>query len=237
MVDYEVAIKKPFTDLTKLIIGIILSIIPIMNWIAKGFIIECSGLGKNKPSKKMPEWKNWGYLFIKGLASDIIFLIYLIPAFLAFLMGAGFAISSIASAFMGMVPPEYIDETSPGPRVMRDIIQQNWIVAAPRLVALAPMLLTGLILALIALYLTPMAVMNYLKKKRFSAAFNLGLVIKKTLTIKYFVAWLVIIILTMIIAAILTAILWFIPGFGALIAMFIMGVFSYSLYGQVYKET
>ena len=51
-VNYEEAIKKPFTDIAKLIIGIILSFIPIIWWFAKGFILESSGLGKIKPSKK-----------------------------------------------------------------------------------------------------------------------------------------------------------------------------------------
>lgn len=231
MVKYEEFIKKPFTDLTKLVIGIILSIIPIIHWFAKGFMIESSGLGKTKPSSKMPEWKNWGYLFIKGLASDIIFLIYAIPAILVFLIGAGYAIGSLASAFMGTVPPEVLGETSPG--VMRDLIQQNWTLVLPTLITLAPILILGFILLLIAFYLTPIAVLNYVKTKKFSGAFDFGLVFKKALTGKYFVAWLVVIILT----GIVTAILSFIPVIGPAIAMFIMGVFSYSLYGQVYKET
>jgi len=231
MVNYEEAIKKPFTDIVKLIIGIVLSIIPIINWIAKGFMIESSGLGKTKPSKKMPEWKNWGYLFIKGLASDIIFLIYAIPAILVFLIGAGYAIGSLASAFIGTVPPEVLGETSPG--VMGDLIRQNWALALPTLITLAPILILGFILLLIAFYLTPIAVLNYVKTKRFSGAFDFNTVLKKALTGKYFFVWLAVIIISGIVIAILS----FIPFLGPAIAMFIMGVFSYSLYGQVYRET
>jgi len=231
MVNYEEAIKKPFTDIAKLVIGIVLSIIPIISWIAKGFTIECSGLGRNKASKKMPEWKNWGYLFIKGFASDIIFLIYAIPAILVFLIGAGYALGSLASAFMGTVPPELLGETTPG--VMRDLIQQNWTLALPTLITLAPILLLGVILLCIAFYLTPIAVLNYVKTKKFSGAFDFSAVLKKAITGKYFVTWLVVIIVTGIVIAILS----FIPILGPAIAIFIMGVFSYSLYGQVYRET
>jgi len=231
MVNYEEAIKKPFTDIVKLIIGIVLSIIPIISWIAKGFMIESSGLGKTKPSKKMPEWENWGHLFIKGLASDIILLIYALPAILVFIIGAGFALGSLASIFLGTIPPGMMSETSPGP--MEDIIRQNWSELLPILITLAPIILLALILLLLALYLTPMAVLNYVKKKRFSAAFDFNTVLKKALTGKYFFVWLAVIIISGIVIAILS----FIPFLGPAIAMFIMGVFSYSLYGQVYRET
>jgi len=231
MVNYEEAIKKPFTDLIKLVIGIVLSIIPIISWIAKGFMIESSGLGKTKVSKKMPEWKNWGYLFIKGLASDIIFVIYAIPAILVFIIGVGYAIGSLSSIFLGAIPPGMMGETSPGP--MEDLIRENWTELLPTLITLAPILLLGLILLLIAFYLTPIAVLNYVKTKKFSKAFDFGAVLKKALTGKYFVAWITVIVIT----AIVTVILSFIPIIGPAIAIFIMGVFSYSLYGQVYRET
>ena len=102
-VSYEQAIRKPFTDIAKLIIGIILSIVPIIHWLAKGFILECSGMGKTKPSKKMPDFKNWGYLFIRGLVSDVILLIYAIPAILVFLVGVGAAAGNIGSLTGGIL--------------------------------------------------------------------------------------------------------------------------------------
>ena len=78
MVDYQSAFEKPFTDIKKLLIGILFSIVPIINFFARGFILECSGLGKTKPSKKMPEWKDFGSLFVKGLLYFIITIIYLV---------------------------------------------------------------------------------------------------------------------------------------------------------------
>lgn len=216
-VDYEQAIKKPFTDITKLIIGIILSIIPIIHWLAKGFILECSGMGKTKPSKKMPEWKAWGRLFVKGLASDIILLIYAIPAVLVFLVGAG--------TFIGALAGESTE-------FMTQIMSQNWYLAMPILLELAPIMMLGFILLLIAFYLTPIAVLNYLKTKKFSEAFNFSKVTKKALTAEYFVVWLIALILT----AIVTVILSIIPVIGSQIAFFITGVIIYSLYGQIFRK-
>jgi len=40
MVDYGGAFKKPFQDITKLVIGIVLMIIPIVNFLAMGYFIE-----------------------------------------------------------------------------------------------------------------------------------------------------------------------------------------------------
>jgi len=226
-VDYEEAIKKPFTDIAKLIIGIVLSIIPIIHWLAKGFILESSGLGKTKPSKKMPEWKDWGYLFMKGLTSDVILLIYAIPAILVFFLGAGIAIGSLTqNAF-----------TSPGLmgkelETASQVISQNWYLALPTLMQIAPIMILGFILFLIALYLTPIAVLNYLNTKKFSEAFNFSKITKKAFTGNYFINWLIVLIIT----AIVTLILSIIPWFGTQIAFFIAGVIGYSIYGQVFKK-
>lgn len=237
MVKYEEAIKKPFTDLMKLVIGIILSCIPVVQWFAKGFAIESSGLGKTKPSAKMPEWKNWVDLFVKGLLSGVIFLIYALPAILVFLVGFGLTIGSLMNAYLGsVITPELLTSVRAGqasPGLVGHLISQNWILAVPTLVAVTPIFLIGAILFLLAVYVTPIAVLNYVKTKKFSGAFNLNLISKKVLTAKYFVVWLVTVILT----AVITAVLSFIPFIGTGMALFISAVIYYTLYGQVYRET
>lgn len=225
-INYEEAIKKPFTDIAKLIIGIVLSIVPIIHWLAKGFVLECSGLGKTKPSKKMPEFKNWGSLFIKGLASDIILLIYTIPSILVFLVGAGSTMGTLGTLTGSILATASTQEE------LSQLFSQNWYLALPLLVKLAPIMIVGFILLLIALYLTPIAVLGYVKTKKFSEAFNLNKVTKKAFTVDYFVVWIIALILT----GIITAILLIIPWFGQSIAFFIAGVISYSLYGQIYRK-
>lgn len=235
MVDYEEAIKKPFTDLAKLVIGIVLTLIPIVHWLAKGFILESSGVGKTKPSKDMPEWKNWGDLFVKGLLSDIIFLIYAIPAIIVFVVGAGLTIAAFMSGFLGSMSPELMNQIRTGevaPTIIGQMLSQNWGMVLPALMTLAPIMLLALILLLLAFYLTPIAVLGYIKSNKFSDAFHLGTVMKKAFTGQYFVVWLVSIIIT----AIAIGILIFIPVLGRAIAVFVSGVIAYSLYGQIYRE-
>jgi uncharacterized protein involved in cysteine biosynthesis len=237
MVNYDEAIRKPFTDLKNLVIGIVLSLIPIVNFtVVTGFAIESSGLGKTKPSKKMPEWRDWGNLFIKGLTALVIKIIYMIPAVLVIALGVGVALSDLAGSVLGStITPELMNQIETGETTSQQILnifRENWYLILPAIIKAAPALIIGFILALIASFVTPIAVLNYLKNKRFNAAFEFGTVFKKALTGKYVTAWLVV----AIIGTILGFILSLIPIIGQTILSFIMGIIGYSIYGQVYKE-
>jgi len=236
MVNYEESFKKPFTDLTKLVIGIILSFIPIVHWIARGFTIESSGLGKSKPSPKMPEWKNFGHLLVRGLLADIIFFIYALPAIIIFAVGIGITIASFFGMVAGsFVPGEFfqavrLDQVQDG--MMRQMIMQNWPMMLPAILTAVPLFLLALLLLLIASYVAPMAILNYVKTNKFSEAFNFSFVCKKVCNGKYFIVWLIVIILTGILGAILS----YVPIIGKAAAFFITGVIAFTLYGQVFRE-
>lgn len=235
MVNYEESIKKPFTEIGKLILGIILSIVPIVNWIAQGFILECSGVGKNKPSKKMPEWKDLGDYFVKGFLSYVIMFIYAIPAILVFLVAAGFAAASMIGAFSGMVPQEMMSSMMAGQANKAEMAQffsQNWMLTLPSLIAIAPLLIIGLILLLGAVYFSPIAVLNYIKNKKFGKAFDFNFIFKKSFTANYFIVW----IIVGVIGIVLKTVLAFIPWIGSAIAFFIAGVISFSLFGEIFRE-
>ncbi|MBU4202008.1 MAG: DUF4013 domain-containing protein [Candidatus Altiarchaeales archaeon] len=75
MVDFTRAIKRPFADLTKFIIGAVLSIIPIVNILAMGYELKCAKSAM-KGDYKLPEWTEWGDLFMKGLTLVVILVIY-----------------------------------------------------------------------------------------------------------------------------------------------------------------
>ncbi len=238
MVDYEQAFKKPFTDVVKLIIGIVLTFIPIVNWIAKGFAIESSGLGKTKKSSKMPEWKDWWHLFVRGLASDVILLIYSLPAILVMLIGIGLTIGPMMGMFMGAgITPEMLENIGMEPGTWGGAFSQAMPYMLPQILSMAsvavPAFIIGGLLWLLAIYVSPMAVMNYVKKNSFGAAFDLGAIKKKVFTGNYFITWLVVVVVTVIAMLVLTII----PVLGTAIGAFIMLVIGYSLYGQVYRET
>lgn len=235
MVNYEEAIKKPFTDLGKMLFGIIISFIPIVNWIAQGFVLECSGVGKNKPSKKMPEWKEMPDLFVKGFLSYAVMFVYAIPAILIFTITVGYAIISWLATFGGIMPKELMNSMMAGQASsgeLAPVLSQNWALALPTLIAITPLLMIGLILALIASYLSPIAVLNYVKNKKFVKAFDFNFIFSKAFTANYFITWLIAGVITMVIGLVLSVIPWI----GSAIAFFIAGVISYSLYGEVFRE-
>lgn len=237
MVSYGESVKKPFTDLKKLLIGIVLSIIPIVNFtVVQGFAMESSGVGKAKPSKSMPEWKEWRQLFVKGLTAAVIKIIYMLPALVVIAVAVGLAIGDIASALLGtVVTPDLMKQIKAGettPEQVQMLFRENWYLILPTVMKLAPIFLVGLLLLLIAAFLTPMAVLNYLKKRKFSAAFELSTVARKALTGKYILTWLVVIVLAIVLGVILSLI----PLLGPAILLFLISVISYSLFGQAYRE-
>jgi hypothetical protein len=233
MVKYEQAIKKPFTDFVKLMIGIVLSLIPIAQWVAKGFALESSGLGKTRPSLKMPEWKHFGHLFIKGLLSDIIFFVYMLPALVIFLIGAGIVLAPLAGTIISsMLTQEVSPVKDTGSMMLKNLIQQNWVLLIPNLIVAAPILLVAFALFLFASYVGPIAILNYVKTNKFGQAFNFDVVFRKTLNAKYFMVWLI----TMILIGIASALLSWVPLIGRGIAYFITAVISFSIYGQIFRE-
>jgi hypothetical protein len=237
MVNYEEALMKPFTDMKKLIIGIVLSLIPIVNFtVVTGYAIESSGVGKTKQSKNMPEWKGWWHLFVKGLTAIVIKIVYLIPAIAVLSIAVGLAMGDIANTLLGtVVTPEIMSQmqmTDNTPQEVRNMFGQNWYLVLPSIIRVAPIFAIGFLLALMATFLTPIAVLNYAKNKRFSAAFDVSAVVRKALTGQYILTWLAVIIFGVVLGLVLS----FIPFVGPAIALFVVGIIAYSLYGQAYVE-
>ncbi|MBD3361660.1 DUF4013 domain-containing protein [Candidatus Woesearchaeota archaeon] len=70
------AIVRPFTHFSRLFLGAILSLIPVLNLFSVGYLIKCI----NKPG--MPAWSL--NVFLKGLLALIIAFVYAIPASILF---------------------------------------------------------------------------------------------------------------------------------------------------------
>ncbi len=205
MADYGEILKRPFTDIKKLLIGILLSLIPIVNFFAGGFQAKAAKLvlqGK----KQLPEWTDWGDLFVTGLLITIIGIIWLIPAGILFMIFGGMAFFGAFAP--GMAPAGAFATAGLG-----------IIIAA--------------LVLIVSVYIMGAAVMNYIAKGNFGAAFAFGEIFKKAFTGAYLVAWLVGIILTIV----LTAILQVIPWIGTAISGFISGMWYFMLIASAFKES
>lgn len=84
MIDIGRAIQHPFQDqnwLSKLGIGALINIVPILNFAGTGYMVEHANNVKHGPDVPMPKWDNLGNLFMQGLKLVVVFFIYALPIF------------------------------------------------------------------------------------------------------------------------------------------------------------
>ena len=212
--DFETAIKKPFTDLKKLVIGIVLMIIPIVNFMSYGYIFETAKL-TIKGKKTLPEWDNFGDLFVRGLLGIIIGLIYAIPVIILLIVMLVVA----GGAFLASMTGTTVVNNALAP----------WTAM---LAAFLPLAIIFLILSIFIGYITPSAILHFIKNYKFKEAFKFGSVFKKAFTGKYFKAWIV----GFVISVVLSFVLSFIPFIGSPIAGFISGIIMFTLLGEAFRQ-
>jgi hypothetical protein len=166
MINISNAIKRPFSDIKKSGILTLLYIIPFVNIIlgifATGWLLEVAKTSmKNK--QKLPEWNNWGDLFVQGLLMIIISFLWFIPALLILVIFGGTAIAT------------YIATQS-----------------LPQTIAAAGIgFVLFIAMALLITYISPAAILSYAEKNKFSAAFQFKKIFKKAFSGGWFVAWIV----------------------------------------------
>ncbi|HLC92376.1 MAG TPA: DUF4013 domain-containing protein [archaeon] len=226
MVDYIGAIKKPTQDIQTLIIGIILGMIPVISLLNLGFAV---GVGRAtiKGDNKLPAWDpNQIVTYIKDIVFVLIItLVYMIPALIlfaialaGFIVGAGGALGALAAGNSQALSAAVLGGLGTG-----------GIFA-----------LLGLVLAVAGGVMASMGIFFYIKEGSLGAAFKFGAILKKVLTVTYLVT-LVVYIVYAFVLGILAAILSIIPVLGAFLAAgilsFLTNVTSYTLLGQVFKET
>jgi len=81
--------------LQKLAIGVVVSIIPIVNFAWMGYLIEVMrNIFKNDPLP-LPDWADFGDKFMKGLYISLAMIIYSLPALILFCLPLGFVIPTL----------------------------------------------------------------------------------------------------------------------------------------------
>jgi len=198
---YIEAVKRPFTSFSKLIIGILLSIVPIINFFAGGYLLECARSAKKK-SSALPEWKNFGDLFIQGFFVFLISIIYMIPMIIYSIFAFGTALLGQMVAFNPDL--SLLESAGMGPIVI------------------------GIIIFALSIYVIPSAILSYAFSRKLSSGFEFKNVFKKAFTYNYFTPWLS----GGITYFVLIIILGGIPIVGAAIGSFIGGIIFYTLLGE-----
>jgi hypothetical protein len=225
MVDYESAIKKPFSDPKKLLIGTLVNIFPVVNWIAKGYFLENSGLGTRKHSKSMPEWDDWADYFLKGVNAVIIGAVYALPGVIFFLIFGGEMRNAIFRS-----PFSFLSD-------------MNMMGSGSfSMLHYGPVMSVTMIFFLVAAYLAPLAMLHYLKHKRLSSGFDVQEVLRRTLTVTYLVPWLAFMAYGIVLgfaSGLILSLLDFIPKLYMVLgafATFVTHVFGFTIFGEAYRE-
>lgn len=235
-VDYFQAIKLPFTDPKKLIIGVLLSLpIPIVNFITNtvvsGYALYC-GKSAYEGKREMPDWQNWLNLWLKGFIAGIISLAYIIPAIVSFFTFAGGMMADLQnSTRFGLLTV-----------ALNFLLNPFGMVGTYGVPIFIPWSFTVL-----ALYLIPIATLSYVIENKIGSAFDFRGLFKMAFTKTYFVAWLILFLIgygtayvSSIFPGFLTAggditvaiIFLAISTFGS----FIIDVFRNTLFGEVLAE-
>jgi hypothetical protein len=211
MVDFGTAIKKPFGDVKTLAIGSVIGLIPIVSLLVNGYgfkIAEKTMKGKND----LIEWS------LDDLTE------YVIKAIMGIIISLGYAIIPLIILAIGIGPivSSFLTEIISG--------GNDFSMVGNALMTSGPIIGLGAILLLVALFITPMALMKWVKKGELSAAFKIGDVVKNTLTGDYIIAWIFLIVYGMIlgiIVGILGLLLAIIPVIGWILLLLINGAISF----------
>lgn len=222
MINYNLSFKKPFSDFRKLLIGIVVNIIPIVNLISYGYILESSDIKKGVQTENMEEWDDLGKYFTKGLLGFIIDIIYAIPALIIGMIAFFIAIVP-AIGKLTLLGPQRVERMNPG---------ELFPIFMPYILASLPLIVIAVFLLLIASYIAPVATLNYIKTDNFSEGFNFQEIKKYILKSDYIIAWLLAVVLNLALVGILSNV----PVIGTAIASFITGIISFSMYAGVMIE-
>jgi len=90
--DIGKALKFPTEDenwIVKILIGTVLMIIPIVNFIPIGYVYNIFKKVLNKEEPSLPEWDGWGDLFVRGLMVFLVMLVYIIVPWIILMIGGG----------------------------------------------------------------------------------------------------------------------------------------------------
>jgi len=195
---------KKWTD--KLLIGMLVSIVPIVNFALFGWVIDIMRNVSQRQSEPLPVWENFGDKFVKGTLLFVVGLIYFLPALMIACVAIGLPFLNGNFRDIGQ----------------RELIGMFFGTSALSLCAIS---IYGLLIS----FLAPAIYLNFARKGTFAACFEFGEVwriMSKNLG-DYIVAWLIIIVVSIgvsFVIGIVGTVLAFIPCFGWILSWILFGV-------------
>lgn len=190
----------------KLLIGMLVSIVPIVNFALLGWVIDIMRNVSQRQPTPLPEWSNFGEKFVKGAILFVASLIYSLPMLLI----------SCPALFLPFTRGDFSSE---GQQALGGLF-----VGTTLLVMCAVS-----IYALLLSFLIPAIFVNFARKGTFAACFEFAeiwRIMSKNLG-DYIVAWLIIIVVSIAVSSVIglvAGVLAFIPCCGWILGWILLGV-------------
>src|SRR5512139_1860929 len=209
----------------KLLIGMLVSIVPIVNFALFGWVIDIMRNVSQRQPNPLPEWSDFGEKFVKGAILFVVGLIYSLPALLL-------------TCPLVFVPFTRGDLGSDGQQALASMF------VGTTLLLTCVISIYGLLIS----FLMPAVFLNFARKGTFAACFEFGeiwRIMSRNLS-DYIVAWLIIIVVGIaasFVIGIVGGVLAFIPCCGWILAWILFGVTTVwilavfgHLFGQIGAE-
>ncbi len=205
--------KKLFSDAGRLIILIVLSLIPIVDWVVIGY--QARVLKESPGAGTPPKLEKFSELFVDGAKVFFATLIYMLIPLILIIVGG-------VSTFAGLM-------STSGPVLAAGLVLGG---------AGAVILLVGIILMVLLLIFLAVGIAHMIKTGKFGKAFAFGEILKIIRAIGWvkYIGWIIVVV---VIAAVVCAVSGLIPIVGWVISAIlqpILGVFVFRSMGLLYNE-
>ena len=223
--DIGKSFSYPFEDkewLSKLFLGAIVSVIPILNFAWTGYTVDIVRNVIDGVSLPLPEWSDFGNKFVKGFLIWAAGFIYALPALVLGCLPIGLLV---------------IPASTEGSNISDTLLSVFTGVG----------ILLACLIVLYSLALSfyfPAVFINLARKGTFGSCFEIGEIIKiiSQNTSKYLTAWLVSIVggvVVGIVVSLLSIVLWVIPCIGWILMWLISAlssVYLFTLYAHLFGQ-
>lgn len=179
MVNYSEAFGKPFKDITTLVVGIVLMIIPLLNILTiPGYAIRVINRTVQKDDSMPKITENFGRLIIDSLKTIVIGIVYMIPATIVagalfIVLGGGAALTALALSMIS-----------------------GSVAGASLLGAIGLAGAVAVIVLLAFMLLLNSAIIEFAKSGRLGSAFSFGKVVSSALRGGFIITYIITLIIT-----------------------------------------
>jgi hypothetical protein len=220
----------PFEDkswFSKLLLGAVIAIVPILNFALLGYVIEIARRAMNGSNEPLPAWDDLGKKWMDGFYNFVAGFIYGLPVTLVLCLISVVALVPVIAAGNGNSPDGIFTALTAGSSIL--------ILCILCLVVFYVLLLSVLL---------PGILVHYAETGTFSAFFKLGEVFNKVSQNMgtFFTAWIVSLgagLLVGLVTGLITSVLSIIPcvgWIGALLVTMITSTYIAVVYGRLFGE-